>query len=240
MPQPASIMTSTSHHHTPFHNVVHQTPMGFNGRIKTVPLQLLQSMPLVASPNRTPSNISARPSPKLSVPGHITFYIIPLPNTFGKPQPGKRNSPLNTFPLSSLVPPMFQKTPTRCARPSRNNSLSWINLRFSLPNLTIPLPSPYVTLPLSWRQRSLLPYLAHPTNWPQGSAALDTASLNGPSIPTQTALSTSSTMLSALVITHGRKPWLLSSPSQQNLITTYPRPIVLRLQEALIVRLVLS
>jgi len=42
----------------------------------------------------------------------MTFYITPLPNTFGKLWPGKRDSPLNASLLSSLVPPMFQKTPT--------------------------------------------------------------------------------------------------------------------------------
>jgi len=206
MPRPASITTLTLHHCAPFHDVVHQTPMGYSGGIKTVPLQLLQSTPLVANPNGMPSNISVGPSPKLSAPGHMTFYITPLPNTFGKLQPGIRDGPLNASLLSSLVPPMFQKTPTRCARPSGNDSLSQINLRFSLPNLMTPLPSPYVTSPLSQRQRSLLPYLAHPTNQPRGSAALDTASLDGLSILAQTALSTSSTTLSALVITHGRKP----------------------------------
>jgi len=201
MPRPASITTLTLCHRAPFHDVAHQTPTGYSGGIKTVPSQSLQSTPLAANPNGMPSNISIGPSPKLSTPGHMTFYITPLLNTFGKLQPGERDGPLNASLLSSLVPPMFQKTPTRYARPSRNDSSSRIDLRFSPPNLTTPLPSP-----LSQRRRSPLPYLARPTNQPWGSVALDTASLDGLSILAQTALSISSTTLSASVITCGRKP----------------------------------
>ena len=206
MPRPASIMTLTLRHCAPFHDVAHQTPVGYGGGIKTVPLQSPQSTPLAANPNGMPSNISVGPSPKLSAPGHMTFYITPLLNTFGKLRPGVRDGPLNASLLSSLVPPVFRKTPTRYARPSGNDSSSRIDLRFSPPNLMTPLPSPNMTSPLSQRRRSPLPYLARPTNQPQGSAALDTASLDGLSILAQTTLSTSSTTLSASVITHGRKP----------------------------------
>jgi len=164
-----------------------------------------------------PSNTFVAPSPRPSVPGHMTSFITQPPKTSGRQRRGAKATQSSVFLCSLSAPPIPLMTHKRCARPSGNDFSSW-SAQKSLPfNQMIPHLFPLATSPPSLSQRSPQPCQPHQTSRPWAPVESTTDFLSGPFSPAWTDSLTSSMLQSHIDTILGRKPLWSLSPNPTNL-----------------------